>query len=112
MTILFYSKSTGQTINVIGIKTCNYNIMYDGCCNPIGNINIGEYVWICSHVTGDIVYSIGLKASEYDPIMMHDSDTPFAADVRTVIITDDGIRITDDLKHGGCDNSDKDQDIS
>ena len=112
MTILFYSKSTTQVVTVIGAKSCNYNVMYDGSCKPIGTIETGDYVWICSRLSGDICYSIGLKASEYEPIMMHDSDTLFAADIRTVIISDDGIRITDDLKTEGGDISDKVQDIS
>lgn len=108
MTILFYSKSTMQTITVIGIKTCTYGVMYDGsCCKPIGIISIGDHVWFCNRPSGDLMYTIGLKASEYEPIMMYDSDTAFAVEVRTIVITDDGIRITDDLKTEGGDNNDQ-----
>lgn len=105
MTVLFYSNSTTQTITVIGIKDCTYGCMYDRSCKTLGSISIGDHVWFCSRPSGDLVYTIGLKTEEYEPIMMYDSDTAFAAEIRSVIIDDNGIRITDDLKREGGDET-------
>ena len=107
MTILFYSRKTTKSLHVVGCDVVHFGIKYDK--QEITSINyIPEttFIWQCIHyginnVSGYAELQFALPVDEWEILGVANEDTMFAITQQYVLMSGDGIQISDDLKEGG-----------
>lgn len=110
MTVFFRNTQTYETLHVIGVDYVWYAVCHDpDKISVIEPIDFAEHMWQCIHAgltcfehEAELQFCLPVKSWEILAVT-HD-DTRFGLTKRYVVMSEDGIQMSDDLKgsRGNC----------
>ncbi len=107
MTIHFRNLKTSSSLHVVGADVVHFGIKYDKqAITSIKFIPERTFIWQCIHyginnVSGYAELQFALPADDWEILGVANEDTMFAIPKQYVLMSGDGITISDDLKEGG-----------
>ena len=103
MTIMLFNKRTCSTLTIAGISYFYYTTHKPDVSIDYAPMKDDGYpCWICERrgsITGEsCTYTIAFPEGIYDILTIYQNDTLFAVNSRYIEMTDNGIRLSDDIR--------------